>query len=94
MKDHFATVIHCYKEHLKDIGGIVYFDMMEYALFWLNHFPGRKYTMTNKDKSQVIVTIAYYPLPYYKDLRACIEFPIPGGIDFRDVPIKFLKPSL
>lgn len=85
-----TTIEHCFNEHLKDLGN-VYFTLEEYTEFWVNHKPGKEYTMVNKDKSAVVVQVVYYPLPYYKDLRACIEFPIPGGIDYREVPIKFLK---
>lgn len=81
----------CFLNHIKE-HGMIYFTYEEYKSFWERHKVGMEYSMINRDKSVIIVKIAYYPLPYYQDLRACIEFPIPGGIDFRDVPIKFLKP--
>lgn len=81
---------HCFNEHAKDIGG-VNFAFEEYKAFWTNHSTNSEYVLNNRDGSIVICKVAYYPLPYYKDLRALIEINKGGWIDFREVPVRFLK---
>ena len=70
---------------------------MEVALedpLWLNHKIGDTYTMDNKDTPW---KIAYYPIMEdakkkvpYDEPRAVVETPIAGGIDFREVPLRYL----
>ena len=66
---------------------------------WLNHKIGNNYTM---DGSPELWKIAYYPifedgktLEVYKEPRALIErqktFNGIDGIDFREVPLRYLK---
>lgn len=81
---------HCFNEHAKDIGGIQ-FSFEEYKAFWTSHAPGANYEMKNRDGSIVVCRVAYYPLPYYKDLRALIEINKVDWTDFPEVPIRFLK---
>ena len=65
---------------------------------YLEHKMGDFYLMDNKpDKWQ----IAYYPIfqdgktnEWYKEPRALIERPMEksiGGIDFREIPLRYLK---
>ena len=82
----------CYDVHLSDLGEQVTFTFEEYESFWKNHFFGKKYSMKNRSGPDVDCSVAYYPLPYYKDLRALIEMPMKdGGTDYREVPIMYLK---
>lgn len=60
---------------------------------WLSHYIGRKYLMDGKPGWK----IAYYPLfehgktkEVYDEPRALVEKPIPGGTDFREVPLRYL----
>ncbi len=59
-----------------------------------NHRIGFTYTMDGKPD---LWKIAYYPIfedgktgELYKEPRALIEKPIKGGIDFREVPLRYL----
>lgn len=79
----------CFESHIKDKGA--YFSFEEYRQFWVDHKIGDLYELKNKDGSIFICKIAYYPLPYYKDLRALIEIDNGDWNDFREVPVKFLK---
>jgi len=62
---------------------------------WIGHKPSYSYTMDGKpDKWK----IAYYPLfdngkngEVYEEPRALVERPIEGGIDFREVPLRYLN---
>ena len=61
---------------------------------WKNHKIGFNYTMDNKPE---LWNIAYYPIfecgktgEVYEEPRALIEKPIKGGIDFREVPLRYL----
>lgn len=66
-----------------------------------NHKIGDIYSMTNRDGSKSEGwKIAYYPLTGtykegkwvdFKEPRALIERPMKEGIDFREVPIRFLE---
>lgn len=82
----------CYEEHVKDIGGHeeITFSFSHYYNFWTRHKVGAEYLMVNRDKSLVKCKVAYYPLPYYKDLRALIEIDKGMWTDFREVPVTFL----
>jgi hypothetical protein len=59
-----------------------------------NHKIGDEYQMDGKpDKWK----IAYYPIledgktgEIYEEPRALVEKPIPGGTDFREVPLRYL----
>lgn len=84
-------IYHCYDEHLKLFDGKVKFTFEQYEIFWKNHQTGSDYKMKNRNGSMVDCKIAYYPLPYYDDLRAMIEIPMKDGFDFRDVPVHFLQ---
>lgn len=62
--------------------------------FWKCHEIGNTYTMDGKPD---LWKIAYYPIftdgktgEEYKEPRALIERPIEGGIDFREVPLRYL----
>lgn len=59
-----------------------------------NHSIGDVYTMDGKPGRW---KIAYYPInecgktrEIYQEPRALIERPIPGGTDFREVPLRYL----
>jgi hypothetical protein len=61
---------------------------------WQNHKIGQLYTMDASDGWK----IAYYPIfengktgEVYNEPRALIERPIPGGTDFREVPLRYLS---
>lgn len=61
---------------------------------WLSHKIGDAYTMDGKPQ---LWKIAYYPIfedgktgEWYGEPRALIERPIPGGTDFREVPLRYL----
>ena len=59
-------------------------------------YTKKHYTMDGKqDKWK----IAYYPInecgktgETYEEPRALIEKPIPGGTDFREIPLRYLTP--
>ncbi len=61
---------------------------------WLNHNIGDLYSMKgDSDKWK----IAYYPIiennktkETYSEPRVLVEKPIKGGIDFREVPFRYL----
>lgn len=62
---------------------------------WLNHRIGDTYTMDNKSD---LWKIAYYPLfengktkEQYVEPRALVEKPIAGGIDLREIPMRYLN---
>lgn len=88
MKD---VIQHCFNEHSKDLDDAIKFTYEEYEKFWLSHNTGDNYRMKNRDGSYVFCKIAYYPLPYYPDLRALIEIERDAGVDLRDVPVCFLE---
>jgi len=60
---------------------------------WQEHKIGDNYTMDGKPEKW---KIAYYPIleshkgEVYNEPRALVEKPIPGGIDFREVPLRYL----
>lgn len=61
---------------------------------WINHKIGNIYTMDNKPD---LWKIAYYPIfedgkngEQYVEPRALVEKPISGGIDYREVPLRYL----
>ncbi len=61
---------------------------------WLAHKIGDVYTMDNKP---ALWKIAYYPIfediktkLEYNEPRALVEKPIDGGIDFREIPLRYL----
>lgn len=61
---------------------------------WESHKIGNEYLLKGSDK---IWKIAYYPIFFngktgevYKEPRAVVETPIEGGIDFREVPLRYL----
>lgn len=61
---------------------------------WLAHSIGDEYTMDGKPERW---KIAYYPIfedgktgKPYDTPRALIERPIPGGTDFREMPLRYL----
>lgn len=61
---------------------------------WQSHKIGDAYTMDGKPETW---KVAYYPIfedgktgKKYNTPRALIERPMPGGIDFREVPLRFL----
>lgn len=63
---------------------------------WINHKIGFTYTMDGKP---ALWKIVYYPLfengktgETYEEPRALIEKPISHGIDFREVPLRYLQP--
>lgn len=80
----------CFNEHVKDIGGKVFFTFDEYRSFWINHKTGDVYELVNRNGSFETCRVVYYPVPYYKDLRALVEIKKGGISDFREVPVKFL----
>jgi len=61
---------------------------------WVNHRIGNTYSMDGMNGWK----IAYYPIfengktgEQYSEPRALIERPINGGIDFREVPLRYLS---
>jgi len=63
---------------------------------WQSHSIGDTYTMDGKP---TLWKIAYYPIfedgktgEVYNEPRALIERPIPGGTDFREMPLRYLMP--
>jgi hypothetical protein len=61
---------------------------------WVNHKIGNTYSMDGKGGWK----IAYYPIfedgktkEVYTEVRALVERPIKGGIDFREVPLRYLQ---
>lgn len=61
---------------------------------YISHKIGDKYTMDNKSD---LWKIAYYPIfedaktkEIYEEPRALVEKPIKDGIDFREVPLRYL----
>ncbi len=61
---------------------------------WLSHKIGDTYTM---DRRPDLWKIAYYPIfedgktgEVYAEPRALVEKPIENGIDFREVPLRYL----
>ena len=60
---------------------------------WINHKIGDTYSMDGKGSWK----IAYYPIfengktnEVYQEPRALVEQQITGGIDFREVPLRYL----
>lgn len=65
---------------------------------WLNHSIGDTYTMDGKPD---LWKIAYYPIledgktgEVYNEPRALVERQIENGIDFREVPLRYLTKVL
>lgn len=84
-------IIHkCFQEHAADIGWGIKFTFDEYKNFWVNHSVGAAYEMKNRNGSTEIVKVAYYPLPYHKDLYALIEVMDSPFLDLREVPVRYL----
>lgn len=61
---------------------------------WVAHQIGDEYTMDGKPD---LWKIAYYPIfedgetgKVYNEPRALIEKPMPGGTDFREIPLRYL----
>lgn len=61
---------------------------------WINHKIGNTYTMDGQKDWK----IAYYPIfedgktgEVYQEARALVERSIKGGIDFREVPLRYLE---
>jgi hypothetical protein len=61
---------------------------------WINHTIGDRYTMDGKPEQWMI---SYYPIfedgktgEIYSEPRALVEKKIPGGIDFREIPLRYL----
>lgn len=64
---------------------------------WVSHNIGDTYTMDGKPD---LWKIAYYPIfecgktgKKYEEPRALVEKPIENGIDFREVPLRYLTKS-
>lgn len=89
----WTSVKECYDAHINEIEN-TFFSFEEYRDFWINHNLGDVYEMKNRNGSIVTCKIAYYPLPYYKDLRALIEIDMLDGVDLRDCPVKFLNKKI
>ena len=63
-----------------------------------DHKIGDTYTMDGKAE---LWKIAYYPInecgktgEKYDEPRALIERPIPGGTDFREIPLRYLTKNI
>lgn len=61
---------------------------------WVNHKIGNTYSMDGVNGWKIV----YYPIfengktgEQYTEPRALIERPIAGGIDFREVPLRYLS---
>lgn len=66
---------------------------------WINHNVGDLYTMDNR--ADEYWKIVYYPIltdnktkELYEEPRVLIEKPIKDGIDFREVPLRYLTKIL
>lgn len=62
---------------------------------WISHKIGNEYLMDGKKDKWKIV---YYPIfedgktnKVYEEPRCLVENPIEGGIDFREVPLRYLN---
>lgn len=62
---------------------------------WISHKVGDIYTMDGKPDHW---KIAYYPIfedgktrEVYNEPRALVEKPIKGGIDLREIPLRYLE---
>jgi hypothetical protein len=62
---------------------------------WVEHKIGDRYVATGTEH---VWRIAYYPIlengktgEKYDEPRALMERPISGGIDFREMPLRYLK---
>lgn len=72
-------------------------DKLQQALnhpIWLSHKLNYTYRMDGREGWK----IAYYPIfedgktgEVYEEPRALVEKPINGGIDFREVPLRYLQ---
>lgn len=69
-------------------------DALSHPL-WIKHKIGDSYTMDGKLDPWKIV---YYPIfennktkEVYEEPRALVEKPLKGGIDFREIPLRYLK---
>lgn len=51
----------------------------------------KDFILKNRDGSELLCRIVYYPLDNYDPARACIQ--IKDTTDFREVPIRFLSPQ-
>lgn len=68
-------------------------EALQHPLF-LSHKIGDGYMMDGKPDQW---KIAYYPIfedgksgEQYEEARALVERPIPGGTDFREIPLRYL----
>lgn len=86
-----AIILHCFESHKSDFSGDIKFTYDRYESFWLQNEQDNNWLMRNRDGSFVPCKVSYYPLPYYKDLRALIEI---GQSDFREIPVYFLFRSV
>jgi hypothetical protein len=81
-------------EIIKEEKKVVIKELTEDEKFMSDHKLGDEYQMDGKpDKWK----IAYYPIfedgknnEVYNEPRALVEKPIPGGTDFREVPLRYL----
>ncbi len=62
---------------------------------WKSHRVGDNYTM---DGNPEYWKIAYYPImengetgELYNEPRALVEKPMKGGVDFREIPLRYLN---
>lgn len=82
------------EEIIKEEKKIIVKELTDSEKFWQDHKIGNEYQMDGKpDKWK----IAYYPIfsdgktnEVYNEPRALVEKPIPGGTDFREVPLRYL----
>jgi hypothetical protein len=83
----------CYHKHVEDMDGAVSFTYDQYEEFWLNNSAGSSYKLKNRNNSVENCKIVYYPLPYYRDLRALVEVKNKNVTftDYREVPVQFLS---
>lgn len=65
-------------------------SLSESQIFELNHKIGDLYIMKNRDGSEEICKIAYFPLDL-EEPTALIEIQKNGFNDFREIPIRFLS---
>lgn len=91
-QDQYAYFIkYCFHKHAELFNGALKFSFEQYYKFWIEHKVGTVYKLKHRNGKFDLCKVAYYPLPYYNDLRALVEFERKDGVDLRDVPVHFLE---
>ena len=69
----FKKILNSYIEHKKGIADCT-FTFYQYLYYYklINIDGVKRFDMVNRNKTKQAIEIIYFPLPYHKDLRACI----------------------